>query len=641
MSQNNNYDPKVAIKNLALYHNKLKQLFTFDIGRLSPMGLDILRKKYCSKEYGEKTIEDCFSRVALAFSDNYEMAQQVYHDFNKLWFIGSTPVYSNGGLIKKKGVEKDYKDGYYYEDLLKIANQLTDKNLHELNHRGIPISCYLNESGTTMEDKINNINENIRISANWGGIGTLIDGIASKDLMVYCKMLESINWAFYNDDRKSSLAVYLSISHAGIEEFLEMRRPVGGDHRTKCLNLHHGIIIPDAFFESLKNKKMWSLYENDGTWVRDIDPLTLWNRIVKIRFETGEPYLLFSDRLKEATPEYHKRQGMEPKTSNLCSEITLYTSEDRTAVCCLSSLNLAYYDEWKNDEFIIERCLRFLDNVLSYTKYFFKDELPRAFKSIEGENAVGLGVMGFHTLLQKKNIPIESQEAADLNEEIFSWLKNKALEASRKLAQERGACLDAQVMGVNDSRFSYMLAIAPTANISHVGNCSPGIEPYMSNIMTIKNGMGNYNYLNPTLLEVLNENLQFKNSPEFADKVIKSISKNKGSVQHLDFLTDLQKATFKTFFEIDQMKLVELAAQRQKYICQSQSLNLCFSADKTIADISKVLIKGYQKGVKTFYYSRTESILRAEGVEEDINLNNLDIYYKQSMDNAIVCEGCI
>jgi ribonucleoside-diphosphate reductase alpha chain len=616
MSNKNIYDPKEALANLSIYQSQLKSIFTFDLNKINQIGLDILQKKYCSKEDGEKTIEDCFSRVALSFSNDYEMAKKIYEDLINLYFIPATPIMANGGLLK----------------------------------RGIPISCYLNESGSTVEDKIKNINENIHISDNWGGIGTLLDGIQSKDVMVYCKMLESLNWAFYNDDRKSSAAVYLSINHGAIEEFLEMRRPVGGDHRTKCLNLNHAIIIPDAFFECLKNKQMWPLYESNGQWIKDVDPLALWNRIVKIRFETGEPYLLFVDRLKEAAPTYHKDQGMEPKTSNLCSEITLYTSEDRTAVCCLGSLNLAYYDEWKNDGTIVERALTFLDNVLNYTQCYFDHLLPRAIKSIRMENAVGLGVMGFHTLLQKKAIPIDSQEALDLNEEIFSFLKRKALETSKKLAQERGACMDAQVVGVHDSRFSYMLAIAPTANISYVGSCSPGIEPNISNIMTIKNAMGNYNYLNPYLLNILNENSEFKNNPEFRNKVIKSISKNNGSVQHLDFLTGLEKQTFKTAFEIDQINLVKLAADRQKYICQAQSLNLFFNADKTIADISKVLIKGYQWGVKTFYYSRTQSILRAEGVEEDINLNNLDDNYKENglwKDNSknysseIVCEGCI
>lgn len=610
------YNPEVALTNIQKYKDTLHQTFPFNGSNISELGLNILQNKYCSLADGETTVEQCFSRVALAFSDNYEMAQSVYKNLCNLYFIPATPIMANGGLLK----------------------------------RGIPISCYLNESGTQLQDKIKNINENIYISDNWGGIGTLLDGINSKDLMVYCKMLESLNWAFYNDSRKSSAAVYLSISHAAIEEFLEMRRPVGGDQRTKCLNLHHGIAIPDSFFEALKNKQMWSLYENNGQWVKDVDPLALWNRIVKIRFETGEPYLLFTDRLKEAAPEYHKQQSMEPKTSNLCSEITLFTSTERTAVCCLGSLNLAFYDQWKNDDGIIEMALRFLDNVLNYTQHFFKDLLPRAALSIEMENAVGLGVMGFHTLLQQKNIPFDSPEAEALNEEIFSLLKQKAVVVSKKLAQERGACKDAQAVGIHDSRFSYMLAIAPTATISYIGNCSPGIEPYISNIMTIKNGMGNYNYLNINLLNVLNQNDQFKNNPDFRDKIIKSISKNNGSVAHLDFLDQKTKDTYKTAFEIDQIHLVKMAANRQKYICQAQSLNLFFSGEKTISDISKVLIKGFQWGVKTFYYSRTQSILRAEGVEDDIDLKEINDKYSIEKDhnsnfnnnyNEIVCEGCV
>jgi ribonucleoside-diphosphate reductase alpha chain len=623
MNDTHLYDAYLALKNVEQYKNILPTSHLFNNNNLSELGLNILKNKYCSKDDGETTIEQCFSRVALAFADDYAMAQKIYKYMGDLFFIPATPIMANGGLL----------------------------------HRGIPISCYLNESGSSLEDKIKNINENIYISNNWGGIGTCIDGVHSQDVMVYCKMLESLNFAFYNDQRKSSAAVYLSINHGAIEEFLEMRRPVGGDHRTKCLNLNHGIIIPDAFFEALKNKQMWSLYENNGQWIKDVDPLALWNRIVKIRFETGEPYLLFSDRLKEAAPDYHKQQSMEPKTSNLCSEITLYTSTERTAVCCLGSLNLVYYDQWKDDDEIIEMALRFLDNVLNYTATFFNHLLPRATLSINMENAVGLGVMGFHSLLQQKNIAFDSPEAAALNEEIFSLLKEKALAVSKKLAQERGACRDAQVVGVNDSRFSYMLAIAPTATISYVGGCSPGIEPYISNIMTIKNGMGNYNYLNENLLKVLNGNENFKNNPDFREKVIKSISKNNGSINHLDFLDESVKNSFKTAFEIDQMALVKMAADRQKYICQAQSLNLFFRADKTIGDLSKVLIKGFQWGAKTFYYSRTQSILRAEGVEDDIDLKQLNENYKQSFQggaldgyghsggdnytNEIICEGCV
>lgn len=602
------YNPKKALENINLYKKNIQTTYDFKIDNINELGLNILKKKYCSKDHEENLIEDCIARVALAFSEDYETAQKLYKYIGDLFFIPATPIMANGGLLD----------------------------------RGIPISCYLNESGSTVEDKIKNINENIHIANNWGGIGTLLDGIQSKDLMVYCKMLESLNWAFYNDNRKSSAAVYLSINHAGIEEFLEMRRPVGGDHRTKCFNLHHGIIIPDAFFDALKNKQMWSLYENNGQWVKDIDPLVLWNRIVKIRFETGEPYLLFIDRLKEATPDFHQQQSMEPKTSNLCSEITLFTSQERTAVCCLGSLNLTYYDQWKDNDEIIELALRFLDNVLNYTSTFYNDLLPRATNSIKMENAIGLGVMGFHSLLQQKNIAIDSPEAKSLNEEIFSHLKKKAIEVSKKLAQSRGPCQDAQSVGVNNKRFSYMLAIAPTATISYVGGCSPGIEPFISNIMTIKNGMGNYNYMNPNLLNVLNKNHLFLNDEIFRNKVIKSISKNNGSVGHLDFLNDDVKETYKTAFEIDQLNLIELASDRQKYICQSQSLNLFFKGDTNLAVMNKALATAYNKDIKSLYYNRTQSLLRAEGVEEDIDLKDLDQRYQQNNSPfEIVCEGCV
>jgi ribonucleoside-diphosphate reductase alpha chain len=617
-----NYSPQQAILNIALYKERLKseaQLKDNDLnqegvnffhGPQPSLGLDILKKKYCYEEAQETTVEDCFARTALAFSEDYESAKAIYKDMITLNFIPATPILANGGLLK----------------------------------RGMPISCFLNESGSTLEEKITNLGENARISQNWGGIGTLIDGLASKDLMVYCKLLESANWAFYNDDRKSSVAVYLSISHAGVEDFIELRRPVGGDHRLKSLHLHHGLLIPDEFFYFMQENKPWPLYENDGTFVKEVDAFELWKRIIKIRMETGEPYIVYGDRLKESAPLFHKQQGIFPKTSNLCTEITLPTGGDRTAVCCLGSLNLDRYDTWREDDALIKRAVTFLDNVLSYFKYFFKDTMPRAVFSVEQENSIGLGAMGFHSLLQRRNIPMESTEAEELNKEIFQGIQLKVKAASKELALARGACKDAQRVGVNDVRFSYDIAIAPNATISHVGGCSPGIEPYISNTMLIKNGMGTYTSFNPHLLNLLKNNQEFNTNDIFREKTMKEIMKNHGSVKTLDFLDNRTKDTYKTAYEINQLQLIKMAGERQKYISQAQSLNFFFMPQTPLSQIMKIHTKAYTEKVKTIYYSRTIAFFRA-----DATLNNIDlskkvhdpsINYSQS-NFEIACEGCI
>lgn len=622
----NSYNPEVSLQQFKKYGKELAQEKKVDSSQIEKLGINILMDKYCCNEFSETSIEECFARVALTFSEDYESARKLYKYLVNLDFIPATPINANGGCLS----------------------------------RGMPISCFLNESGSNLNSMLQNINENATISRYWGGIGTLLDDLSVKELIPYCKMLESCNLAFYNYDRKSSCAVYLSISHGAIEEFLEMRRPTGGDPNMKCLQLHHGVVIPDAFFEAMRKNQSWNLYDNDGTLVRSVDPIELFKKIVRMRMETGEPYFLFSDRLKDATPDFHKRQGLFPKTSNLCSEITLFTNEERTAVCCLGSVNLDRYDYWKDDEEFIPIVMKTLDNVLAYTKYFYKDVLPRAIHSIDMENSVGLGVMGFHSLLQQRNIPMESPEAKDLNETIFKNLNDNVKKASKQLAELRGACKDAQNVGVYDVRFSYDMAIAPTATISYVGNCSPGIEPYINNSPLIKNSMGTYTIYNKYMMNLLQKNENFKYNDRFRHEVLKNVMKNEGSLHDLDFLDQRTKDVFKTAFQIPQHRLIELAADRQKYISQAQSLNLFLHNDTELLDAMKLHIKAHSLGLKSLYYCRTTAKYRAESVFADYESEEKKQVSKNEESNItqdgnlqatnntcnfntveIVCEGCI
>ena len=396
----------------------------------------------------------------------------------------------------------------------------------------------------------------------------------------------------------------------------------------------------------MQENKPWPLYENDGTFVKEVDPFELWKRIIKIRIETGEPYIVYGDRLKESAPLFHKEQNIFPKTSNLCTEITLPTGPNRTGVCCLGSLNLDRYDVLGEEPGLIQRAVTFLDNVLAYFKHFFKDTMPRAVFSVDQENAIGLGAMGLHSMLQNRNIPIESLEAEELNRAIFRNIQDQVKAASKKLALARGACKDAERMGVYDVRFAYDIAIAPNATISHVGSCSPGIEPYISNTMLIKNGMGTYTSFNPHLLKILKNNREFIANDTFREKTMKEILRHHGSVKTLDFLDCRIRETYKTAYEIDQLQLVKMAGERQKYMSQSQSLNFFFTPQTPVSHIMKIHTKAYTEKVKTIYYSRTIAVVRADATYNNIDLSqrieDQSHYHTKPQPNfEIACEGCI
>jgi len=439
-------------------------------------------------------------------------------------------------------------------------------------------------------------------------------------IIPFIKVMDSLTMAISQGSlRRGSAACYLPINHPEIEEFIEMRRPTGGDPNRKALNLHHGVLISDSFMRAVETNDQWALKSPKDRVVQStISARNLWIRLLTARVETGEPYIVFVDTVNRLIPQHHKLAGLDVKTSNLCSEITLPTGIDkdgneRTAVCCLSSLNLEMYDKWKDEPLFIEDVMRFLDNVLTD----FIERAPESFKNAKysamRERSVGLGVMGFHSFLQKNSIPLESVMSKVWNNKIFKHIQTKANEASTKLAEERGPCPDAEEYGFKE-RFSNKTAIAPTASISIIcGGASPGVEPVAANSYTHKTLSGSYNVRNKYLQEVL------KKYEKNDDETWSSITTNQGSVLHLDFLTNHEKDVFKTAFELDQKWIVELAAERTPYISQAQSINVFLPADVHKKELHKIHFQAWKKGLKSLYYCRSKSIQRAENVNNNLS----------------------
>ncbi len=433
----------------------------------------------------------------------------------------------------------------------------------------------------------------------------------------FIRVMDSLTLAISQGSlRRGSAACYLPVWHPEIEEFIELRRPTGGDPNRKALNLHHGLVVSDDFMRAVENNEDWALKSpKDGTIQKTISARNLWIRILTARIETGEPYLIFIDRVNESIPEHQKLAGLQVKMSNLCSEITLPTGpdregNDRTAVCCLSSLNIEKYFDWKDNTKFIEDIMRFLDNVLNDFINRAPDSMKKARYSAIRERSVGLGVMGFHSFLQSKSLPIESVMAKVWNKRIFSHIRKEADEASKILANERGPCLDAADFGIQE-RFSNKIAIAPTASISIIcGGASPGVEPMVANSFTQKTLSGSFNVRNPHLKKLLQER-GFD-----TEKVWSSITTNRGSVQHLDCLDENEKEVFKTAFEIDQRWIVDLSAERTPFVCQSQSINLFLAADVHKRDLHQIHLQAWKKGLKSLYYLRSMSLQRSDVVSE-------------------------
>ncbi|HET9355165.1 MAG TPA: ribonucleoside-diphosphate reductase subunit alpha [Sphingomicrobium sp.] len=560
---------------------------------LTEFGKDTLRDRYLLP--GEN-YQDLFARVASAYADGQEHAQRLYDYISKLWFMPATPVLSNGGT-----------------------------------GRGLPISCYLNSVDDSLEGIVGTWNENVWLASRGGGIGTYwgaVRGIGepvglngkTSGIIPFVRVMDSLTLAISQGSlRRGSAAVYLDVAHPEIEEFLEIRKP-SGDFNRKALNLHHGVLITDEFMEAVRDGSDFTLRSpRDGTERGSVNARALFQKLVETRLATGEPYIVFSDTVNRNMPKHHRDLGLKVSTSNLCSEITLPTGKDhlgaeRTAVCCLSSLNLETWDEWNGDKEFIEDVMRFLDNVLSDYIARAPDETARAKYSAERERSVGLGVMGFHSFLQARGLPFEGAMAKSWNLKIFKHIRAQVDEASMMLAQERGPCPDAADMGVME-RFSCKMAIAPTASISIIaGGTSACIEPIPANIYTHKTLSGSFSIKNPYLEKLLAE------KSKDSDQVWNSILEQGGSVAHLDFLTPEEKDVFKTSFEIDQRWLIELAADRTPFIDQATSLNLFIPADVDKWDLLMLHFRAWELGIKSLYYLRSKSVQRAGfagGVEAD------------------------
>ena len=590
-----------------LFQNEKGIIIKIDRARdknLTDFGKATLKDRYLGLN---ESFQDLFARVASTYADDNLHAQRLYNYISNLWFMPATPVLSNGGT-----------------------------------KRGLPISCFLNEASDSLDGILDLWSENVWLAAKGGGIGSYWGNLRSigekigkvgktSGIIPFIKVMDSLTMAISQGSlRRGSAACYLPVDHPEIEEFIEMRRPTGGDPNRKSLNLHHGILVTDSFMRAVETDEQWALKSPaDGSVQSTISARNLWIRLLTARIETGEPYIIFIDTVNRLIPQHHKLAGLHVKTSNLCSEITLPTGidkdgKDRTAVCCLSSLNLEKYDEWKDDKNIINDVMRFLDNVLSDFINRAPEQFSDAKYSAEKERSVGLGVMGLHSYFQKKMIPLESVVSKTWNKKIFKDIQEKVDQASKDLAEERGACPDAADYDIKE-RFSNKTAIAPTASISIIcGGASPGVEPIAANSYTHKTLSGSYNVRNRYLQKLLEK--YDKNN----DETWSSITTNQGSVSHLDYLTELEKDVFKTAFEVDQQWIIELSGDRTPYISQAQSINLFLPADVHKKTLHKIHFDAWKKGLKSLYYCRSKSIQRAENVNDAKSTDILNNVYKKN-----------
>jgi ribonucleoside-diphosphate reductase alpha chain len=584
--------------------------------RLSDLAGDLLRGFYVRE--GE-SIQEAFARPALAFSGgDLAFAQAIYDDVSRGWAMYSSPVLSNApapGEVAK----------------------------------AMPISCFLSYVPDSREGLVDHQAELAWLSMLGGGVGghwSSIRAVSDKSVgpIPHMKIADSAVEGFRQGrTRKGSYAAYLDISHPDVAEFLHIRLPTGGDVNRKCFNIHHAINITDAFMEAVYGGDLWDLVcPHSGRVVDRVDARTLWQSILDTRFRTGEPYLNFIDTANRGLPQVQREAGLRIHGSNLCNEIHLATDERRSAVCCLSSVNLERYDEWKHDEQFIKRWVRFLDNVLTFFIENAPEQLSKAVYSAMRERAIGLGAMGFHSLLQSKMIPWESAMAKGLNLRIFTQIKEQALEATHELAEERGEAPDMVGTG---RRNSHLLAIAPNANSGLICGTSPSIEPLRSNAFTQRTRAGAHLVKNPHLGRVLESHVPSaaillaigSSADEWLEAQWQSILLNNGSVQHLTYLSDWEKDVFKTAFEIDQNWVVEHSADRQQFICQGQSVNLYFPFGAQKSYVNKVHISAWKKGLKGLYYLRTTAGFTGDKVSQKIERIALKDYKEE--DECLACSG--
>lgn len=581
------------------------------------LGIRRLKESYMKDE--ENSPQERFAFVSAKFGSNPEHAQRLYEYSSKHWLSYSTPILSFGRSKK-----------------------------------GMPISCFLNYIEDTAEGLVDNLSETNWLSMLGGGVGIGF-GIRSSDdkstgVMPHLKIYDASSLAYRQGrTRRGSYAAYLDISHPDLIPFLEMRKPTG-DPNVRCLNLHHGINITDDFMQIIEKCMIdpsasddWELKDPHTGEVREVvSAKHLWQQILELRMHTGEPYIHFIDTSNKHLPEFLKEKGLKVHQSNLCSEIILPTNEQRTAVCCLSSLNLEHYDDWKNDGLFLRDVAEMLDNVLQYFIDNAPDSISRARYSASMERSIGVGALGFHALLQKKNIAFEGVMAKVLNNQIFKHIRGKLDEANIQLGLERGEAPDAKGSG---QRFSHLMAIAPNASSSIImGNTSPSIEPYRANAYRQDTLSGSFLNKNRWLDKVIREHLSLEegmDSGKYSD-IWSSIIANDGSVQHLDWMDENTKEVFKTSMEIDQRWVIEHAADRQQYIDQAQSLNVFFRPDSHIKYIHAIHFMAWKKGLKTLYYCRSEKLAKADKVSKKIErkvIEEIDMSQIAQGNDCIACEG--
>jgi len=576
------------------------------------LGVKRLKESYMKDD--EESPQHRFAFVSKAFASNPEHAQRLYEYSSRHWLSYSTPILSFGR-----------------------------------SKRGMPISCFLNYIEDTAEGLVDNLSETNWLSMLGGGVGIGF-GIRSADdkstgVMPHLKIYDASSLAYRQGrTRRGSYAAYLDVSHPDIIAFLEMRKPTG-DPNVRCLNLHHGINITDDFMSIIENCMLdpnanddWELKDPHTGEVREIvSAKHLWQMILELRMHTGEPYIHYIDTSNKHLPEFLKNKGLKVHQSNLCSEIILPTDEERTAVCCLSSLNLETYDEWKNEPTFLRDVAEMLDNVLQYFIDNAPDTISRAKYSASRERSIGVGALGFHAYLQRNNIAFEGVMAKVANNRIFKHIRQGLDNANLELGKERGEAPDAMGTG---RRFSHLMAIAPNASSSIImGNTSPSIEPYRANAYRQDTLSGAYLNKNRWLDQLIKSKIT--DEQEYND-VWSSIIANDGSVQHLDILDENEKAVFKTSMEIDQRWVIDLAADRQNYIDQAQSLNLFFRPDAHIKYIHAIHFMAWKKGLKTLYYCRSEKIGKADKVSKRIErqvIKELDMTQIAQGNDCIACEG--
>ena len=578
------------------------------------LGIKRLKESYMSEN--ENSPQERFAYVSNFFSSNEEHAQRLYDYSSMHWLSYSTPILAFGRTS-----------------------------------RGLPISCFLNFIEDSASGLVRNLSETNWLSMMGGGVGVGF-GIRSADekstgVMPHLKIYDASSLAYRQGrTRRGSYAAYLDISHPDVLQFLEMRKPTG-DQNFRCLNMHHGINISDDFMQIIEKCMLdknvsddWNLIDPHSKEIREtISAKELWQRILETRMMTGEPYLHFIDESNRKLPSWLKEKNLRINQSNLCSEIILPTDKDRTAVCCLSSLNLEYFDDWKKDKLFLKDVAEMLDNVLQYFIDNAPDEISRAKYSANRERSIGVGALGFHAYLQKNNIPFENPLAKSINMKIFKHIRKQLDEANIALGSERGEAPDAKGTGL---RFSHLMAVAPNASSSIImGNTSPSIEPFRANAYRQDTMSGSSLNKNRYLDKIIKEKCHVDNKLDY-NEVWSSIIANDGSVQHLDFLDEWQKDVFKTSMEIDQRWIVEHAADRQNFIDQSQSINLFFRPNSNIKYIHAVHFQAYKQGLKTLYYCRSEKIGKADKVAKKIERNvieEIDMKQIANGESCLACEG--